>query len=110
MGEAVLFDARVGADGQVQLGPLRFAPRQALASGPVQVAVRPEAWLVGPAGAPGLAATLAKMAYLGAVQELSFDTALGPVFVVSPDLARRWQPGDGASLTLASRGVSVLQR
>jgi iron(III) transport system ATP-binding protein len=111
MGEAMLFDAVVGVDGEVALGPLRFAPRRAVAPGPVQVAVRPEAWRIGPAAAddaPGLPATLAKRAYLGAVQELSFDTALGPVFVVSPDVARRWVVGEPASLSLAGPGVSVV--
>ena len=44
MGEAMLFEAEVGADGQVQLGPLRFTPARPVAPGPARVAVRPEAW------------------------------------------------------------------
>jgi iron(III) transport system ATP-binding protein len=115
MGEALLFDARVDADGRVALGPLRFAPPAPLAPGPVQVAVRPEAWTVyaadaAGAGPPVLAGTLAKCAYLGAVQELSFDTTLGPVFVVSSDVARRWRIGEPVGLRLAGCGVSVLAR
>ena len=46
MGEAMLFEAEVGADGQVQLGPLRFTPARPVAPGPARVAVRPEAWRV----------------------------------------------------------------
>ena len=108
MGEAMLFDAEVGADGSVQLGPLRFAPACAVAPGPAKVAVRPEAWQVGAPGGTGLAGTLSKTAYLGSFRELSFDTALGSVFVVLAESAQRWLPGDGATLTLAGSGVSVV--
>ena len=108
MGEAMLFDAEVGADGSVQLGPLRFAPACAVAPGPAKVAVRPEAWQVGAPGGTGLAGTLSKTAYLGSFRELSFDTALGSVFVVLAEGAQRWLPGDGATLTLAGSGVSVV--
>ena len=59
-------------------------------------------------GGAALAGTLAKSAYLGNLQELSFDTALGLVFVVSPDVTTRWQRGQSVSLTLAARGVSVV--
>ena len=115
MGEAMLFEAVVDAAGWVQLGPLRFAADRALPAGRVQVAVRPEAWVIDPTGAANpsaggasLAGTLAKSAYLGNLQELSFDTALGLVFVVSPDVATRWQPGQAVGLRLAARGVSVV--
>ena len=112
MGEAMLFDAQLDAAGLVHLGPLRLPAGRALPPGRVQVAVRPEAWLIGPAPAgsaqPVLAATLAKTAYLGSQQELSFDTALGPVFVVSADVATHWQPGQAVGLTLAGRGVCVV--
>ena len=112
MGEAMLFDARVGADGLVALGPLRFAPRQTLGPGlvevAVKVAVRPEAWQIGPAGGAGLPAILTKLAYLGSLLELSFDTPLGAVFVVSPEVDRAWVPGAAASLGLGQRGVSVV--
>ena len=108
MGEALLFDAEVDADGQVRLGPLRFAPRQAVAPGAVKVAVRPEAWRLGPAGGPGLPAKVTKTAYLGHGQELSFDTTLGSVFVVSADASTPWQIGQALSLSLAEAGVSVV--
>ena len=53
MGEAMLFEAVVDGAGWVQLGPLRFAAGRALPAGRVQVAVRPEAWAIGPAGTVG---------------------------------------------------------
>jgi iron(III) transport system ATP-binding protein len=94
MGEAMLFDgeARAGAVGV----------------GRVKVAVRPEAWEVRPAGAGALAATVAKVAYLGSLHEYTFETELGPIFVTSPDLQRVWRRGESASLALAGHGLSVV--
>ncbi len=107
MGEARLFPATVGANGQVQLGPLTLTPRQPVAPGPAKVAVRPEAWRMGPAD-QGLAGRLVKSAYLGSGYELTFDTALGPVFVLSSDPAVDWAPGMEVGLQLSGVGVSVL--
>ena len=59
-------------------------------------------------GEAPLAARLAKVAYLGAVVELGFETDLGGIFVVSDRVDRAWRPGDAASLALGTRGVSVL--
>ncbi len=114
IGEAMLFDAQLLASGQVQLGPLRFAPRPPLPTappvlpGPVTVAVRPEAWRLAPAGADGLPATVQRCAYLGHAQELILATALGEVFVVTTDTARGWDGGEAATLRLDGAGVSVL--
>ena len=118
MGEAMLFDGVMQADGQVQLGPLHLTPARPVAPGPVRVAVRPEAWGITPAvlagvaadAAPhsGLPAILAKTAYLGHQRELSFETALGSVFVVLPEATRQWALGDAVTLTLGGAGVSVV--
>jgi iron(III) transport system ATP-binding protein len=108
MGEAMLFPAQADAAGTVSLGPLRIASRQAVPAGKVKVAVRPEAWHIGPPGT-GLGARLAKAAYLGSNYEYNFETELGPIFVVSPDLARVLAPGADVGLSLADHGVSVVQ-
>ena len=108
MGEAVLFTARADAAGAVSLGPLRIGPRQGVKAGVVNVAVRPEAWHIGPPGT-GLAARLAKAAYLGSNYEYSFETELGPIFVVSPDLGNVLRVGADVGLRLADHGVSVVQ-
>ena len=108
MGEAMLFPAQADAAGIVSLGPLRIASRQAVPAGKVKVAVRPEAWHIGPPGT-GLGARLAKAAYLGSNYEYNFETELGPIFVVSPDLARVLAPGADVGLSLADHGVSVVQ-
>ena len=108
MGEALLFPARADAGGTVALGPLRIRPRVGMAEGPVKVAVRPEAWHIGPPGA-GLGARLAKLAYLGSNYEYTFETELGLVFVVSADLGRVLDVGADVGLGLGDHGVSVVQ-
>ena len=115
MGEATLWDAQQGASGQVNLGPLVIAavatgssaqqPRTQ--AGPVKVAVRPQAWRIGASGS-GLPATLARAAYLGSHYEYHFDSALGPVFVISHDLSQHLAPGAQVGLSLGAQGVSVL--
>ncbi|BDT68902.1 spermidine/putrescine import ATP-binding protein PotA [Comamonadaceae bacterium OS-1] len=107
MGEAMLFPGEAAADGSVQLGPLRLAPRPGVTSGPVKVAVRPEAWLI-THGGPGMLATLRKSSYLGSFFEYTFDTELGSIFVVSPDLADVLPLGTEVVLRLADHGVSVV--
>lgn len=102
----------------VNLGSLRFAPLRPVTPGPVRVAVRPEAWQVAAVAvsaglssdAPedALPGTLRKMAYLGSFLELTVDTPLGEVFVVSPEVDHPWQLGDALLLRLGSHGVSVV--
>jgi iron(III) transport system ATP-binding protein len=108
MGEATLFPASADGSGIVTLGPLRITPRQPVAEGAVKVAVRPEAWHLGPPG-HGLNARLAKLSYLGSNYEYTFETELGAVFVVSPDVGRALSIGSDVGLQLASHGVAVVQ-
>jgi iron(III) transport system ATP-binding protein len=107
MGEAMLFPGEVDAESQVRLGPLRFPVKGQVQAGAVKIAVRPEAWLVGPAGS-GLPARLAKSAYLGNSYEYTFETQLGQVFVLSSDLDQALRPGADVGLSLAQHGVSVV--
>ena len=114
MGEAMLFPGTAAADGRVQLGPLSLRPRQQVSAGLVKVAVRPEAWRIhrqaqADATTVGLTGTLRKLAYLGSFFEYTFDTALGPIFVVSPDLTDVLGVGEAVGLSLAGHGVSVVQ-
>jgi len=111
MGEAMLFPGVALPGGQVQLGPLQITPKQAMADGVVKVAVRPEAWHIhrlSQTDGPGLPAKLLKSAYLGSFFEYTFETALGSVFVVSPDLTDVLPLGIEVWLTLADHGVSVV--
>jgi len=93
-------------DGRVTLWPLILKTAHPLAPGLVKVAVRPESWQIG--AAVGLEGTLRKISYLGNAYEYSFDTAIGPVFVLSNDLARPLAAGAETTLSLGLHGVSVV--
>jgi iron(III) transport system ATP-binding protein len=108
MGEAMLFPGRMDAGRNVCVGPLRFKPDSDVPEGNVKVAVRPEAWLIGPPGS-GMEGRLKKAAYLGSTYEYTFDTELGAIFVVSPDLAKVLAIDADVGLSLAGHGVSVVQ-
>jgi iron(III) transport system ATP-binding protein len=108
MGEAVLLDGVCEAEGAVRLGPLTLTTPQRVATGPVKVAIRPEAWAVHDGHGQGLLGTVSKAAYLGSFQELTVDTSLGEIFVVSSDAQGSWSSGDAVTLQLAERGVSVV--
>jgi len=108
MGEAMLFSGQALVDGSVQVGPLSLQPRHRMNPGAVKAAIRPEAWLIDAEDTGGLAGTVSKAAYLGSFQELSVDTGLGSIFVVSAEVARTWTPGDRVTLRLNGRGVSIV--
>lgn len=111
MGEAMLFPGQADDAQRVRLGPLQIVPKQSIAVGAVKVAVRPEAWQIHADGCTqgvGLDAKLLKSAYLGSYFEYTFETVLGNVFVVSPELTRVLAPGAQVQLTLADHGVSVV--
>ena len=108
MGEALLLDGQALPDGSVQIGPLHLHPRHAVAAGPVRAAVRPEAWGVGEPAPDALEGTLIQVAYLGNVLELTVQTPLGMVLVVTPEVGSDWQKGQALGLTLSGRGVSVM--
>ena len=108
MGEAMLFPGVADADGRVRLGPIDFRPRQPVAAGAVKVAVRPEAWQIRRDGG-GIAGRLQKRAYLGSYFEYTFATPLGPIFVVSPELAAPLDLDSEVGLMLADHGVSVVR-
>ena len=108
MGEAMLFPGEAGADGNVRLGPLQIAPKQKVDAGAVKVAVRPEAWQIDRNGG-GVKGRLLKRSYLGSFYEYTFDTALGNIFVVSPDLTDVLDIGVDVGLSLADHGVSVVK-
>ncbi len=79
--------------------------------GEATVAVRPEAIAVDPAPGPAgaLAGTIAKASYLGTHMEYSIDTATGTLFATCPRVERPLASGDKVALTLAPRGVIVVE-
>ena len=109
MGEAMLFPGTADAQGRVQLGPLSIVSRQSTLAGAVKVAVRPEAWQIHRQGSFDLNGKLLKSAYLGSFYEYTFETVLGNIFVVSPELTDVLPLGAEVGLTLAAHGVSVVK-
>jgi iron(III) transport system ATP-binding protein len=108
MGEAMLFGGNAEAAGRVRVVPLAEQARRPIRAGAVKVAVRPEAWQVGPLDDGMLPGTLAKLACLGGHQEPTIATELGEIFVVAPDFDRDWRVGERLGLTLAAHRVSVV--
>ncbi|WP_284618757.1 ABC transporter ATP-binding protein [Aquabacterium humicola] len=108
MGEAMLFDGECDAGGRTRLGPLALDGAKTLPAGKVKVAVRPEAWAIGPASNGGLPARVLKRTYLGSIMEYTFATTLGEIFVVSPEVREPLAVGAPVSLGLTGHGVSVV--
>lgn len=108
MGEAMLFAGEALPDGSVLMGPLRLRPANAPKAGPVKVAVRPEAWVIGEQTAEGIHGVVAKHAYLGSINEMTVDTGLGPIFIVTDQSQDQYKVGDSVTLQLPARGVSIV--
>jgi iron(III) transport system ATP-binding protein len=107
MGEAMLFDAVVDADGVARIGPMPLPARWPDAAGQtIRVAVRPEAWCLEPAASPqGLSGRITKHAYLGSVEELTVETAIGHLFVLTAADHQPRAVGDAVGLSLRALGA-----
>jgi iron(III) transport system ATP-binding protein len=109
MGEALLFQGQATGNRQIHVGPMRLTALHDVQAGPVKAAIRPEAWSLGEPGMAGaLDGVVSKMAYLGSYYEMTVQTELGAIFVVSPDVTRNWSVGQSISLAPPARGVSVV--
>jgi iron(III) transport system ATP-binding protein len=109
MGEAMLFPGESQPDGAVHVGTMRFKPKRTVRAGRITAAIRPEAWLVRQEGEAGMPGIVSKHSYLGSYQELSVDTALGSIFIISTDLNAKWMIGAPVSLALSGHGVSIVE-
>jgi iron(III) transport system ATP-binding protein len=113
MGEATRvegrLEARDGDLGTVCVGPLRVrVAHRGQPPGPVALAIRPEALIVGPKGGDGLAATVVKAAYLGAVVEYTLASELGELFAIARDTRMPFASGERVTVRLAEQGVIVI--
>ena len=98
--------------GVVEIGGLRLElPHRGLAEGAVDVAIRPEALLIGVAseGTAGIRGTVTQVAYLGSRMEYSIGTEIGDLFVTSPVAHRPLTAGAAVTLTLAGHGVTLIR-
>ena len=98
--------------GVVEIGGLRLElPHRGLAEGAVDVAIRPEALLIGVAseGTAGIRGTVTQVAYLGSRMEYSIGTEIGDLFATSPIAHRPLTAGAAVTLTLADHGVTLIR-
>jgi iron(III) transport system ATP-binding protein len=98
--------------GVVEIGGLRLElPHRGLAEGAVDVAIRPEALLIGVASerTAGIRGTVTRVAYLGSRMEYSIGTEIGDLFATSPIAHRPLTAGAAVTLTLADHGVTLIR-
>ena len=107
MGEASIVPGHRDAGSTVWLGPVALGQRHAGAEGPVQVAVRPEAWRLLRCAQAGLPGRIVKRAFLGRLMEYMVQTPLGAVLVHVPAVGAGLEPGAPVSLQLAGHGAWV---
>jgi iron(III) transport system ATP-binding protein len=108
MGEASIVPGHRDAGAAVWLGPLALAQRHTGPAGPVQVAVRPEAWRLLHCSEAGLSGRIVKRAFLGRLMEYLVATPLGTVLVHVPARGAALEPGAPVTLMLAGHGAWVL--
>jgi len=91
------------------LGPVRLdIAHRGVPTGKVEVAIRPEAIRLRNAGETPLAASVRKVAYLGAVMEYTLDSALGELFVIDREVDAPREVGSTVSVEFIERGVIPL--
>jgi iron(III) transport system ATP-binding protein len=113
MGEALLFKGLADGSDRIRIGDFAVHTGVACASGPVNVAVRPTAWVIAESGVNGesgvgLPAKVIALAYLGSHREVTLESALGVILAIDDDLARGLRIGQAVVLNASGRGVSIL--
>ena len=94
-------------DGQaIHLAELRIAHAQDIAPGAVSVMIRPKAVRI---AAEGLAARVLSVSFLGPVNQVDFDTPVGPITANLPDERMEdVRVGGQVALAFAMRGLHLL--
>ncbi len=115
IGDANVIDAelidRDGDDATVRVGDrleLRL-PHRGLPTGPVKVAVRPEAITLEVSGQEGLTGTVTQSTYVGNHVEYTLDTPLGGLFVANYRFDAVIPPGSRVRIAFRDRGVTLLE-
>ena len=108
MGEAMWVRARSLPDEQgLQIGDWTWKEAKGIAQGPVDLAIRPEAWHL-TADASGLPAQVTHCAFMGSQYELTLSTALGQVLMMQASHAPAPAVGSQVHLGLSLHGVAIL--
>ena len=95
--------------GDVALGPLTIPlAHRGLADGEIDVAIRPEAIHLEPAGASPLEGIVRKAAYLGYTMEYTVDTGIGSLFTIDNRVDRPLAVGTTVAVAFAPHGVIAI--
>jgi iron(III) transport system ATP-binding protein len=100
-----------GPTAQVSIGNVSLRlPHRNAGPGPVKLAVRPDAILLGESSTPGaLTGTVRKASYLGTQVEYEVESPIGSLFVVQYGQQEPVAPGTRVAITFAAqRGVSII--
>ena len=113
MGEANRVRGRLtrrdATDGDVALGPLTVPlAHRGLADGEIDVAIRPEAIHLEPAGTSPLEGIVRKAAYLGYTMEYTIDTGIGSLFTIDNRTDRPLAVGTTVAVGFAPHGVIAI--
>ena len=93
----------------VTLGSLTLTiPHRGIPDGEIEVALRPEAIELHPAGTTALHGVISKAAYLGSVMEYTVDTDIGPLFVIHGGVDRPLPIGAKVAVAFAPHGVIAI--
>jgi len=96
---------------KVRLGPIALdLERRGARSGPVTLAIRPEALVLSaerPAGAAA-PARIVKAAYLGTHMEYTVASAIGDLFIVDRSPTRPFAPGSEVWISIPGGGVAIV--
>ena len=85
--------------------PPGLLSRGGFRDGEVDVAIRPEALRIGPPGGAGLAGTVVRSAFMGAIAEYAVSTSLGELFLTAPEPSAPLAPGTPITLLPTGRGI-----
>ena len=100
---------RDAIEGNVLLGPLTIPiAHRGLADGEIDVAIRPEAIRLEPAGASPLAGVIRKAAYLGYTMEYTVETGIGALFTIDNRVDRPLAAGTAVAVAFAPHGVIAI--
>jgi iron(III) transport system ATP-binding protein len=116
IGDANIVDGQIaeerGENALVRLDCLTAElPRRGADTGPVKLAVRPDALILNEEqAAERMAGTIVKASYLGGHVEYDVDTPIGRLFVVEHGRPEPLSPGKQVAITLAKRGVAIIPK
>ena len=115
IGDANLVEASIEAvengEAVVRIGTAEWrVPARGLGTGPVKLAIRPEAIRLAQQGDEGsLEANVLKATYLGSHMEYTLKTPFGTLFAIDTEVGRPAKTGDTTTVHLAEHGVTLVR-